>query len=324
MVQIGYGNDRYELADGQSILDCLLSHAVPIPYSCQTGVCQTCMMKATGGQPPEASQSGLKDSLKLSGYFLACICHPQQDLEVALPEDAQLVSTATVKQLRLLNEEIMQVALECHNPIEYRPGQFINLFRDPSQGRSYSLASVPGQDDHLHLHVRRLPSGRISGWIHEELRTGQTVEVRGPAGNCFYVPGKSEQSLMLIGTGSGLAPLYGIVRDALSQGHAGPIRLFHGSRNRTGLYLTGELQELVRTYSNFDYVPCISGDDVPRGHAHGRAEVVALQEVPKLKDWRVFLCGHPDMVKSATKKAFLAGASMKDIYADAFNVNQSA
>ena len=324
MVMISYGKDRFELAESQSVLECLLHHDVPIPFSCRSGTCQTCMMKATGGQPPASAQNGLKDTLKLSGHFLACICHPTEDLEVALPQDAQAVTPATVTQLKLLSQDIMHVALECHNPIEYRPGQFINLFRDHALGRSYSIASVPGEDDHLHLHVRKLPSGRLSGWIHEELRTGQTVEVRGPVGDCFYVPGKPDQSLMLIGTGSGLAPLYGIIRDALGQGHTGPIRLFHGSRNLTGLYLVDELKELQKAYSNFDYVPCLSGNDIPAGFAQGRAEAVALQEQPKLKDWRIFLCGHPEMVRNATKKAFLAGASMKEIYADAFNVNQAA
>jgi NAD(P)H-flavin reductase len=249
------------------------------------------------------------------------VCRPKEDLEVALPDDTQAAIPATVKKLELLNEDIMRVMLECHAPIEYKAGQFINLFRDQTLGRSYSLASVPQTDDHLHLHVRRLPQGRVSGWIHEELRPDQSVEIRGPAGDCFYVPGKPEQSMILIGTGSGLAPLYGIIRDALRQGHAGPIRLFHGSRDRRGLYLIGELQDLMAQYANFDYVPCLSGGDVPHGFAAGRAHEVALKKVPDLKNWRLFLCGHPEMVKQAKKKAFLAGASMKDIYADAFNVN---
>ncbi|NJD06566.1 MAG: 2Fe-2S iron-sulfur cluster binding domain-containing protein [Methylococcaceae bacterium] len=324
MITIRYGHRQFEPGPQESVLECLERGGVAIPSSCRSGSCQTCLMKATAGEPPTASQQGLKDSLKLGNHFLACICHPTESLEVALPQEAQGVTPATVKQLQLLNDDIMQVALECHDPIEYRPGQFINLFRDPGLGRSYSIASVPGADDHLQLHVRRLPNGRVSGWIHDELRTGQTVEVRGPAGDCFYVPGRPDQPLLLIGTGSGLAPLYGIIRDALLRGHSGPIRLFHGSRHRGGLYLTGELLELTRQYSNFDYVPCISGDDLPHGHAAGRAEAVALQEVSNLKGWRVFLCGHPEMVRTATKKAFLAGASMKEIYADAFNVNQAA
>jgi ferredoxin-NADP reductase len=218
----------------------------------------------------------------------------------------------------------MRVALESHAPIDYRPGQFINLFRDRTLARSYSIASVPHRDEHIHLHVRRLAGGRMSGWIHGELRPGQTVEIQGPAGDCFYVPGHPEQPLLLIGTGSGLAPLYGIVRDALSRGHGGPVRLFHGSRDLKGIYLVDELRALAGEHPNFGYVPCLSGPEVPAGFAAGRAHEVALREVPDLRGWRLFLCGHPDMVKQAKKRAFLAGASMKDIHADAFSVNLAA
>ncbi len=324
MVNIRYAKDNFELEQNQSVLDCLTNRGVPVPFSCRSGACQTCLMRATGGTPPELSQQGLKDSLKLQNYFLACVCHPTADLEVALPGDAdiQAVILATVKSLRLLNAEIMHVVLECHAPIDYRAGQFINLFQNQALGRSYSLASVPHQDDHLHLHVRRLPQGRVSGWIHEELRPGETVEIRGPGGDCFYTPGNTEQGLILIGTGSGLAPLYGIIRDALSQEHTGPIHLFHGSRDLNGLYLTGELRDLVEQYSNFNYVPCLSGEDVPHGFAAGRVHDVAFQHIPSLKNWRMFLCGHPEMVRVAKRKSFLVGASMKNIYADAFNVSR--
>jgi NAD(P)H-flavin reductase len=128
---------------------------------------------------------------------------------------------------------------------------------------------------------------------------------------------------LLIGTGSGLAPLYGIARAALYQGHTGPVRLFHGSRHRGGLYLIDELNELGAEFSNFDFIPCVSGPDVPHGYTSGRPSDVALQELPDPKGWRIFLCGHPDMVAMTRKKAFLAGATMKDIYADAFRVGSN-
>jgi NAD(P)H-flavin reductase len=249
------------------------------------------------------------------------VCHPDQDLTVALPEVSATMSQATVRELRPLNAEIMQVALETHGPLDYRPGQFLNLFKDPEMGRSYSIASVPGDDSHIHLHVRRLPEGRVSGWIHGELAVGETLSIRGPAGHCFYVPGNPKQPLLMIGTGSGLAPLYGILRDALRQGHTGPIRLFHGSRDQRGLYLKGELGDLAAENAQFDYVPCVSGAEAPTGHAAGRAHDVALAEQADLKGWRVFLCGHPEMVRQAQIRTYLAGAALSEIYADAFIVN---
>lgn len=324
MVSVRYEQQPFELADSQSVLECLTANGIAVPSSCRSGICQTCLMRATEGVPPAASQKGLNPTLVHQNYFLSCICYPTESLGVALPSADSGAATvpAFVRGLELLNPDIMRVVLECHHPIEYRAGQFIQLFRDESLGRSYSLASVPEQDDYLHLHVRRIPTGQTSGWVHEQLRPGHRVEIRGPAGNCFYVPGKPDQSLLLVGTGTGLAPLYGIIRDALAQGHAGPIHLFHGSRDRRGLYLERDLRDLERRFSNFHYVPCLSGDEVPKGHVAGRADQVALQSIRNLKDWRLFLCGHPDMVQSAKKKAFLAGASIKDIYADAFHVGQ--
>jgi len=324
MVAIRHEQHRFELAPEQSVLDGLLGNGVAVPHACRTGVCQTCLMRAVEGAPPSAAQKDLRPALILRNYFLACVCHPTEDLTVALPSADANTLPATVRALRPLNDEIMQIALEVHGPWDYRPGQFLNLFKDSVVARSYSIASVPGDDSHIHLHVRRLPEGRMSGWIHGQLTVGATLSVRGPAGDCFYIPGNPEQPLLLIGTGSGLAPLYGIIRDALRQGHAGSIRLFHGSRDPRGLYLTGELRDLAAAYPQFDYVPCVSGAAAPAGHAAGRAHDVALTEQADLKGWRVFLCGHPEMVQQAQMRAYLAGANLADIHADAFTVRSSS
>lgn len=322
MLTVRYAQHRLPIKEGQSVLDCLLAQGIQVPHSCRSGACQTCLMRAVDGLPPPAAQAGLRDTQKARNHFLACICHPTDHLAVDLPEDsAKSVTPATVRGLELLNDDVMKIVLESHDPIDYRAGQFITLVRDSHLSRSYSLASVPGEDEYLHLHVRRIPRGRASGWIHDELRPGHRVELRGPTGDCFYTEGSPQQGLLMIGTGSGLAPLFGIARDALRRGHYGPIRLFHGSRSRQGIYLKSELERLARQYTNFDYVPCVSGHDVPQGHAAGRADHVAMTEIATLKGWRVFLCGHPEMVKSAKKRAFLAGASMKDIHADPFVIN---
>lgn len=323
MTSIRFDGTSYPLREGQTVLECLLDHSVPIPHSCRAGSCQSCLMRCEQGAPPEEAQRGLKPTLKASGHFLACLCKPGSDLHVAMPGSEVARFTATVTALELLNPEIMEVRLETHQPLEYRAGQFIHLFRDESLSRNYSLASVPSQDPHLHLHVRRVPQGKLSGWVHEQLRPGHTVTLQGPGGDCFYLSDRLEQPLLLIGTGSGLAPLYGMVRAALAAGHRGPIRLFHGSRDLNGLYLVEELRAMMKAHSQFDYLPCLSGPKVP-GYADGRAHDVALRELGDLTGWRVYLCGHPEMVRTAQRKTFLAGASLNDIYADAFTSFTSA
>lgn len=321
MSKLTFNGTIYDCVENETVLDTLLGHGVAIPSSCRNGTCQTCMVRAVQGTPPEGSQKGLKATLKAQNYFLACCCHPEEDMEVALPDTDAARIKATVHSMRALSHDIVSLGLHCDQPVEYRPGQFINLFKHSALGRSYSLASVPTYDSHLQLHIRKVPEGRVSGWVHHDLNLGDTVEISSPIGNCFYVPGNPEQGLLLIGTGSGLAPLYGIVRDALFQGHTGSIRLYHGSRNPEGLYLVDELRELAAQHENFIYTPCVSGIfPAESAYATGRAPDVAMADIPKLNGWRIFLCGNPDMVKTAKKKAFLTGAAMKDIYADAFTL----
>ncbi|MDP1166043.1 hypothetical protein Q6281_31615, partial [Klebsiella pneumoniae] len=72
-----------------------------------------------------------------------------------------------------------------------------------------------------------------------------------------------ERPLILIGTGSGIAPLHGILRDALRQGHTGPIHIYHGTRQPEDLYLDQSLHDLASRHDNVHYYPCVSQPDAP-------------------------------------------------------------
>jgi ferredoxin-NADP reductase len=158
----------------------------------------------------------------------------------------------------------------------------------------------------------------MSTWLCAEARLGDAVRIQGPAGECFYLPGRPEQSLLLAGTGTGLAPLYGIVRDALAQGHTGPLWLFHGAREPQGLYLVEQLRELASRHSNLHYRPSVLEGRLGEGVHVGPLDALLRAECPKPVGWRAFLCGNPEQVLSLRKKLFLAGLSLKDIHADAF------
>jgi NAD(P)H-flavin reductase/ferredoxin len=316
MPSIVYEGRTYACTPGESVLDCLTRHGVLLPSSCQSGVCQTCMMHAMSGPIPETAQQGLKDTLKIQGYFLACVCRPEGDIEIRQAHVEGLRHRATVSALERMNANVMRMRLRPSRPVDYQAGQFINLMHRDTV-RSYSLASLPG-DEELELHIRHVPDGRISSWVHEQLRLDDDIEFHGPAGDCFYVPGKPEQPLLLIGTGTGLAPLYGILRDAIGHEHRGEIRLFHGSLHRDGLYMVEALKRLASIHAHIHYTPCVLHGEAPAGGAVGAIDDVVLQALPELAGWRVYLCGDPEIVRRMQSKAFLAGASMQDIHADAF------
>lgn len=308
---------QYPVADGETVLACLERNGHVIPNSCRSGVCHSCMVRKTAGDLPAAAQKGVKAAHQAQGYFLACQCIPESDLAVAKADAALERVGATLTNKEMLNHRVLRVVLEPSGPLDYFPGQFLNFVRPGGLVRSFSVASVPALDGNLEFHVALVPDGKMSGWLHGA-ETGETLDLQGPLGSCFYTPGDPEQPLFLLGTGTGLAPLYGIVRDALHQGHTGPIHLFHGALVFRDLYLADALRALDGAHENFHYHACIRDEAGPEWAALGDVDTVALEKLPDLKGWRVFLCGNPALVRQVQRKCFMAGASMQAIHADAF------
>ncbi len=148
------------------------------------------------------------------GYFLACVARPEDDLAVNLGGEGLQRSRVAIRSVERLSPTVLRVLLDPESAFEYRTGQFLTLIRDDGLARSYSLASLPGRDRHLELHVRVVEGGRMSGWLADEVRSRDLATVQGPSGDCFYVPGKATQEIILAATGTGLAPLFGLVQDA--------------------------------------------------------------------------------------------------------------
>jgi NAD(P)H-flavin reductase/ferredoxin len=320
MFKVEFSGQELTLLAGESVLDGLLRHGIPVPHSCKAGVCHSCMMQAPNQTVPARAQAGLKDSLKAQGYFLACVCHPQNMLSIRTPgADAQV--HATIASVSPLSDTVVRVRLAISSQLEYRAGQFVTLLREDGLARSYSLASLPAEGA-LELHVRKVQGGAMSSWLYDDARAQTTMRIQGPSGQCFYIPGNPDQPLLLAGTGTGLAPLYGIVRDALSQGHKGPIRLFHGAVDPSGLYLVDELRALSRRHAHVEYVPSVlkigpaAADAFPM--EVGALDATVLSRCPSLQGWKGYLCGDPALVNQLRKKLFIAGMPSRHIYADPF------
>lgn len=318
MTTIRYGDITCELTSGQSVLEGLERCGAAIPSSCRAGACQTCMLEATAGQVPAAAQAGLKDTWKQRGYFLSCVCRPDENLEVRSIGAAEDVPAEVVAVDRL-SPTVTRLRLRSARPFAYEPGQFVTLIREDGLARSYSLASLV-DEGFLELHVRRLDGGRMSTWVHESVTPGERVVLRGPLGECFYTPGAAERPLLLVGTGTGLAPLWGIAREALRQGHGGPITLMHGALDPTGLYLRDDLVAVAAQHEAFTYVPCVVRGGGP-GLQEGAIDALArarIAELPAPAQARAYLCGDPDIVARLKRVFFLAGMSIQNIFCDAF------
>ncbi len=302
-----------DIAPGETVLAALERAGVDAPSSCRAGNCQTCLHRAVEGSPPLESQSGLTDAQKALGFFLPCVCVPNGPLSIVRPDDAGARKEAVVRSIEPLSHDVIRLRVDA-DAFTYRPGQFLELIARDDLKRHYSLASHPEDDPFLEMHIRLHDNGRMSQHL-SDIKHGDRLHVAGPSGTCFYEGVRADQPMLLIGAGTGLAPLYGVLRDALKQGHRGTIRLYHGARTREGLYLGDALQALDAAHEHVDYRACALDPHAPHG---GDVSALALEAETDVADAAIFLCGGENLVKRLKRDFFMRGASMKNIRSDVF------
>jgi len=340
--RVHFAGTPYDLLPGETLLAGLSRQGVLIPSFCRTGVCQTCLVRATSGQPPPQSQAGVAEALVQRGCFLACQCVPDGPLAVEA-SDAIRTFRTRVARVEGLSPQVLRVELEVPEGFEYRAGQFVQLEREGGVTRPYSLASLPGSG-HLELHVLLRSGGLMSQWLRWAEK--QPITLRGPFGECFYFDGELDRPLLLAGTGTGLGPLLGVTRAALAAGHRGPIHLYHGSGTRDGLYLFDELAALAQSAPQL----CVFGSvletaeeaatTLPRRAVSGAAradasgasnrsgsrcqllhrplDALILSDPLDFFQCRVYLSGNPELVQRLRKRIYLSGAPQARIHCDPF------
>jgi CDP-4-dehydro-6-deoxyglucose reductase, E3 len=303
-----------KIAPGETVLTALLAAGVDLPNSCRAGACQTCLVQAVEGNPPAVSQQGLPGALKAQGYLMACVCVPQEPMRIVRADGAGTRVWVSVRGIERLSPTVVRLRLEPEAPFLYRSGQFLALEAPDGTVRHYSIASQPDEDSFLELHVRVISGGKMSRMIVEELSLGDRLAVSGPRGSCFYEDIEPDQPLVLAGTGTGLAPLWGM-RDALRRGHHGPIRLYHGARDRDGLYHAGHLRRVAEARKNFCYQPCVFGEPGPNV---GDLAAAVIEGELQPAEAAFLLCGDQDLVGRLKRALFLKGAKLGRLRADAF------
>ncbi|MBT6035595.1 MAG: 2Fe-2S iron-sulfur cluster binding domain-containing protein [Kordiimonadaceae bacterium] len=309
-VTVHYEGSPVKCDPSKSLLDNLLEQELPIEHCCKKGSCLTCVLK-TEDEVESKSRDPLKSTLVEQGYFLSCQQKPNDGMVIQSAAANDIFEEALVTEMIQKSGHVSQIFIKPYGDFLYKPGQFLNIRGPEGAVRSYSIASLPS-DNILELHVKEHQFGIVSRWLCSSELLGKEVEISGPGGDCFYLPGKEDQSMLMIGTGTGLAPMMGILRDAKNNNHKGNIELYFGAVNEEGLYMRSELLALEKECDNLT-VHFGTLEDGPINE-------MALKNHPDLSGWRVFLCGDPDMVKKTKTKAYLADAALTDIYSDPFDV----
>lgn len=293
---------------GSNLLDALNQAGLRVPYSCRAGSCHACLVRCIAGEVQDDMPEALDAAQRAQGWCLACQCRVSGDLAVEVFDPLRDGLPADILACDWLSADVLRLRVQPHKPLRYSAGQHLLLWTADGVARPYSLASVPGLDSWLEFHIDCHERGAFSDAARTfqpgaPLRLG---ELRG--GALHYDPDWSERPLWLLAAGTGLAPLWGILREALRQQHQGPIRLLHVARERSELYLAGPLCELAAQYSQVQ---------VEQLDATELAAVLAELKLVS-RQTRALLCGSPASVERFARRLYLAGLPRNQLLADVF------
>jgi ferredoxin-NAD(P)+ reductase (naphthalene dioxygenase ferredoxin-specific) len=311
-----------QVQPGMNLLEALRHAQVPISYSCMAGRCGTCRCRIVRG---EVLSAGPEQRTPLDGrdeYVLACQTYVTEPCTIEVPEPDEVIThparivKATVQAVEVMTHDIRRLVLKPAKPLEYTPGQYVQLQFTPGHTRPYSMAGLQS-DDTLEFHVRLVPGGRVSGYVANELKPGQVVRLSGPLGTA-YLRRKHEGPMICVAGGTGLAPVLSILRGAVAAGMENPIHVYLGVRSPRDLYGLDWLSTLERQHPSLT-VHVVATSALNGSQCRSGLVTEAIEaDLVDLKGWRAYLCGSPPMVEAATHLVRQKGIDTGHIHADAF------
>ena len=317
---------------GRPLLFTLMEEGIFIPSACGgKGTCAYCKVRVhEGGGPLLPTETPYLSPEEREGHVrLSCQVKVKEDLKIEIPEELFLVKQYRVRVERIedLTPEIRGLQLKIVSPeegITFKPGQYVQFevpkykMTSGAEYRAYSICSSADEHHRLDLVITKVPKGAVSTYVHEVLKAGDALTATGPYGDFFLR--ESDREILLIATGSGLAPIKSILHQIETEGIRRKATLFFGARTTEDLYYQEELREFEKTVPGFTYMPTLSRAteaDQWEGEK-GRVTDLIERDVPDNADLDVYICGSPAMVESCVNLLIRKGIPEDQIFYDKF------
>ena len=312
-----------QVPPGANLLEILRANDVPISYSCMAGRCGTCRCKVISGHVFETGREEKITNPSEGDYVLACTSVLTENCAIEIPEPDEIVThpariiKATLTAIEDATHDIKIIRLQPSKPLSFSPGQYAMVQFTPEHSRPYSMASLC-TDQQLEFHVRYVPDGRVSGYVFNQLKVGDSVRVSGPLGTA-YLRTLHEGPMLCVAGGTGLAPILSILRGVISAGMQNPIHLYFGVRSPQDIYGLDQLQALQAAHPSLKLQIVVTTDDEGGSkHRTGLITDVIAHDLPNLDGWRAYVCGAPPMVEATAALIKQRGIAEQHVYADAF------
>jgi NAD(P)H-flavin reductase len=216
--------------------------------------------------------------------------------QFAAEKDIYLPQLATVKQAGMLNETELYLRLEMDGePMDYVPGQFVEVSVAGIGEAPFTIASSPTQKGYFELVVRRI--GNVSGAIHK-LKSGDKLGIRGPYGKGIYPAEEAKgRNIVFICGGIGLVPQRSFINYVMdNRDDYADVIILLGTKCLSQRFLIDELQAWSER-SDIQFLETVDeGDDRWKGNV-GVVTTLIPKIESKLESAVITVCGPPVMYK---------------------------
>lgn len=209
---------------------------------------------------------------------------------------------------------VVTIQFKPSKPINFKPGQYF-IFYDVvnwlEDCRAYSISNSPS-DENVEVTVKLVKNPHFSKHM-QELPVGSSIEARGPYGD-FFLEG-NEKDVVLIGAGSGIAPLRSIMRALIESSSRKNITMVYSAKTKEQIIFRSELEDFALNGKIGLFVTLTQ----ETGEFSGRIDEGLLRKaVPNPANHKFFVCGPAGMVSSTRKILRDIGVNENQIRSEEF------
>lgn len=238
--------------------------------------------------------------------------------------------TARVTRIEQRSPTVRSFWLELpdRDRLDFRPGQFLTLDlpvgeRRRDGWRSYSIAAAPDGSNQAELCIVHLPGGKGSTYLFEQAEVGTELKTKDPGGVFTLPEGPLTKDVVMICTGTGVAPFRAMLQARLAAENVN-FHLIFGCRTSADILYREEFTALAAAHPNFRYSVALSREDPPAEegpveYSRGYVHPVYENGYGAPTDGVVFyLCGWNVMVDEANERLQALGYPQNQIVAELY------
>ncbi|MDO8510874.1 MAG: FAD-binding oxidoreductase [Nanoarchaeota archaeon] len=223
---------------------------------------------------------------------------------------------ATVLENKKLTDDVIFLSLSAPKEFTFLAGQFVTVRIENSTEfrlKSYSVLNPPSEKGKIDLCIK-IVDGGFASEVLRKAKKGHSFQVKGPLGHFVFEEDDQNKEIWLIGGGTGVAPLYSMLKEHLPHHKNKRFFLIFSLKEKRDLFLHQEFQQLAKKYANFTYIPTLTREKW-KG-ATGRVQ----EHLPtNVENKTFYICGLKELVLETKEILMKKGVALKHVKSERYS-----